>query len=100
MTNSGPAICTLRDGVVHDITAQVPTLAHLLPCDKPSDVIGTAEGPPLGAIEEIVENSDEAVRDPRAPYLLAPIDIQAVKACGVTFAQSLVERVVEENDRR
>jgi hypothetical protein len=33
---------------------------------------------------------------PHQPWLLAPIDLQAVKAAGVTFATSLLERVVEE----
>jgi len=30
------------------------------------------------------------------PRLLAPCDVQAIKACGVTFAVSLLERVIEE----
>mgnify|MGYP002413620311 FL=1 len=35
-------------------------------------------------------------REKNHPYLLAPVDLQAIKACGVTFAQSMLERVIEE----
>ncbi|MCG8356605.1 MAG: fumarylacetoacetate hydrolase, partial [Kiloniellales bacterium] len=36
-------------------------------------------------------------RDPALPYFLAPCDLQALKACGVTFVRSLLERVIEEH---
>ena len=38
-------------------------------------------------------------RDPARPWLLAPIDLQAIKAAGVTFAISMLERVIEERAR-
>jgi fumarylacetoacetate (FAA) hydrolase family protein len=38
--------------------------------------------------------------DMARPHFLAPCDLQAVKACGVTFASSMVERVIEEKGRR
>jgi fumarylacetoacetate (FAA) hydrolase family protein len=41
----------------------------------------------------------EDKRDPQRPHLLAPIDLQAIKAAGVTFAISLLERVIEEHAR-
>ncbi len=96
MTSRGPALCTLRGGAAIDITPTFPTLAHLLHSPSPGASLGTADGSALGSIDEIIANSDEAAREASAPYLLAPIDLQAVKACGVTFARSMVERVVEE----
>ena len=53
-------------------------------------------GPSLGSLAEILENSLEPEVNPDRPRLLAPVDLQAVKACGVTFAESLLERVIEE----
>ena len=96
MMPAGPAICTLRDGKAVDITADIPAVAHLLRHDLPAKAARKAKGVALGSIDTIVKNSDEAHRDLQMPYLLAPIDLQAVKACGVTFVSSMVERVVEE----
>lgn len=96
MMAAGPAVCTLRDGKAVDITAEIPTVAHLLRHDFPAKAARKAKGVALGSIAKIVKNSDEARRDLQMPYLLTPIDLQAVKACGVTFVSSMVERVVEE----
>lgn len=96
MTRDGPSVCTLREGLAVDLTAELPTLAHLLTRSAPSEAIKAAKGESLGPVDAIIVNSDEVARDPAKPYLLAPFDLQAVKACGVTFVSSMVERVVEE----
>src|SRR5690606_10865625 len=49
--------------------------------------------------EEILANTPLATRDASKPYLIAPIDLQAVKAAGVTFVVSMLERVIEEQAR-
>lgn len=90
----GPALVTVHEGNVIDITAFGPTMADLLERDDVLEVVRRAEGPSLGSIETLLANSQQA--QPQAPYLLAPCDVQAVKACGVTFAVSLLERVIEE----
>ncbi|MGM1051981.1 MAG: fumarylacetoacetate hydrolase family protein [Pseudomonadota bacterium] len=90
----GPALVTLHEGEVIDITAHGPTMADLLERDDLLDVVAHAEGPSLGNLETLFANSQTSPA--RAPYLLAPCDLQAVKACGVTFAVSLLERVIEE----
>ena len=59
-----------------------------------------AAGRPIGDVDTIRENSFEATRDEGRPWLLAPCDLQAVKASGVTFVVSLLERVIEEVERR
>ncbi|RCV91182.1 fumarylacetoacetate hydrolase family protein [Billgrantia montanilacus] len=90
----GPALVAVRDGRVIDITESGPTMADLLERDDLLAVVRRAEGPTLCSLEALLANSLDARQ--RAPYLLAPCDVQAVKACGVTFAVSLLERVIEE----
>lgn len=90
----GPALITVQNGQVFDITAFGPTMADLLERDDVQEVVRRAEGPNLGSIEALLSNSQ--LPQPQAPYLLAPCDVQAIKACGVTFAVSLLERVIEE----
>ena len=89
----GPAVVTLRDGLPVDITcAAAPTVSHLLDLPDPAAHLRNAPGTPLGPLERIATNPVD--RDHL--HLLAPCDLQAVKACGVTFARSMVERVIEE----
>ncbi|MGP9497638.1 fumarylacetoacetate hydrolase family protein [Halomonas sp. AOP43-D1-4] len=90
----GPALVTVNEGNIIDITEFGPTMADLLERDDVLEVVRRAEGASLGSIETLLANSQQA--QPQAPYLLAPCDVQAVKACGVTFAVSLLERVIEE----
>ena len=90
----GPAVVAVRAGGVFDLTATIPTIADLLVADDPAAVARQAEGPRLGSIEELAANSVEA--NAERPYFLAPADLQPVKACGVTFAKSMLERLIEE----
>nr|WP_264477685.1 fumarylacetoacetate hydrolase family protein [Halomonas malpeensis] len=90
----GPVLVTVRRGQVIDITEFGPTMADLLERDDLRDVVQNARGSSLGHIDTLVANSQTVPA--KAPYLLAPCDVQAVKACGVTFAVSLLERVIEE----
>jgi fumarylacetoacetate (FAA) hydrolase family protein len=96
----GPSVIGVRGGEAVDLTRSYPTVSHLLNVAKPADVraaIRTA--PSLGSLEVIVANSVEGARDAATPWLLAPCDLQAVKASGVTFVSSLLERVIEERAR-
>jgi fumarylacetoacetate (FAA) hydrolase family protein len=96
----GPAIVALRDGALVDITSrEAPTMRDLLEREAPGDVVCAAEGEAIGALAAIAANSWEQARDPSKPWLLAPFDLQAVKAAGVTFCESLLERVIEEQAR-
>jgi fumarylacetoacetate (FAA) hydrolase family protein len=93
----GPGIVTLRAGEVFDITCRdVPTLSHLCALPDPAGWTRQAEGQAIGRVDDVLANADEAQRDPRKPWLLAPVDLQAIKASGVTFIASLMERVIEE----
>ncbi|NDW05974.1 fumarylacetoacetate hydrolase family protein [Jiella pacifica] len=91
---NGPAVVTLRDGRLVDITSSTaPTVSDICEMADPASYVRTAVGRDLGALAEIAAETD---RSGSKPYLLAPCDLQAVKACGVTFASSMIERVIEE----
>ena len=92
--HAGPAIVVVRQGRVLDVSAEVATLADLLDREDPAAFVAGLDGEDLGTVETLLEHSLAAPR--RAPCLLAPCDLQAIKACGVTFAVSLLERVIEE----
>ena len=94
---AGPSLVCVRDGAILDITsADAPTMRDLLEMDDPASFVRSALGASLGAVEEIAANSVAHRSDATRPHMLAPFDLQAVKACGVTFAQSIIERVIEE----
>ena len=59
----------------------------------------TPRATPSGRSRTILANTPRDKRDPKKPWLLAPVDLQAVKAAGVTFAVSMLERVIEEQAR-
>ncbi|MBY3037234.1 fumarylacetoacetate hydrolase family protein [Rhizobium laguerreae] len=92
----GPSIVMLREGMLVDITSrEAPTLSALLELQDAAAFVRAASGKAIGSLADIAANSTGAP-DQTRPYLLAPVDLQAVKACGVTFAQSMIERVIEE----
>jgi len=97
LPGQGPAVVLVNAGAVHDISAYVATVSALLEVADPVAYLRALPlAAPLTELLALLENSDPARRDPRQPWLLAPIDLQAIKAAGVTFAASLLERVVEE----
>jgi fumarylacetoacetate (FAA) hydrolase family protein len=94
---AGPSVVLVWPDGVYDVSRHVATVSALL--DQPDPVAFLRTLPTdrrLGSIEDMLRNSDPAERDASRPWLLAPIDLQAIKAAGVTFASSLLERVVEE----
>lgn len=91
---NGPSVVVVRQGEVFDITAQAATVSDLLDHDDAAAFARAAQGESLGRVEALIE---AALSGADAPVrLLAPCDVQAIKACGVTFAVSLLERVIEE----
>src|SRR5262249_2365449 len=80
-----------------DLTRSYPTVSGLLNTANPDDVRAAIKAAPsIGKIDALIGNSVEGHRDSSRPWLLAPCDLQAVKASGVTFIASLLERVIEE----
>jgi fumarylacetoacetate (FAA) hydrolase family protein len=93
----GPALVVLREGRLTDITSrEAPTMRDLMEREDVVEFVDRAEGADLGSLDEIAANSVEGTANGGRAHLLAPCDLQAVKACGVTFARSMVERVIEE----
>ena len=96
----GPSVIAVRGDLAVDLTPSYPTVSQLLNIVTPDDLRAAIKNAPvIGRLGDIVANSTEGHRDPSRPWLLAPCDLQAVKASGVTFVASLLERVIEERAR-
>jgi len=92
-----PLVVAVRDNVIYDITSRTtPTVRDICEMADPAGYVRTTVGVAIGTLAEIAHNSFEAGRDLARPFLLSPVDLQAVKASGVTFVASLLERVIEE----
>jgi fumarylacetoacetate (FAA) hydrolase family protein len=93
--NGGPSVVAVRGGQVFDITRHGPTVSDLFERDDLLAIVRDAEGEALGDAAQLAQAAlkGESLNGVR---LLAPCDLQAIKACGVTFAVSLLERVIEE----
>ncbi|MGI4952801.1 MAG: fumarylacetoacetate hydrolase family protein [Janthinobacterium lividum] len=92
----GPVVVAIRAEGVFDVSAQFPTMADLTEAADPAAALRAAPGTPLGPLAAILANTDPAARDTARPWLLAPIDLHVIKAAGVTFPVSMLERVIEE----
>jgi fumarylacetoacetate (FAA) hydrolase family protein len=99
----GPSPVVVREGSLYDLSAVAATSSILLNCADPvrvvRDAIVRGWAKPVADAAAAIENSHADRRDPSRPYILAPCDLQAVRACGVTFVSSMVERVIEEHAR-
>ncbi len=93
---AGPSVVAIRSGGIFDISAAAPTMRDLCESADPAAVVRNCSGERIGSVTEVLANTPEALRDISKPWLLAPIDLQAVKAAGVTFPRSMLERVIEE----
>eukprot|EP01034_Spumella_vulgaris_P037321 gene37321-46051_t len=93
---NGPCVVVVRNGEVFDITAQAPTVSELFERSDLAAFVRGAQGESLGPVQRLLDAALAAQPDADIPQLLAPCDLQALKACGVTFAVSLLERVIEE----
>ena len=95
--NGGPTVAMIREDGVYDIMSVATTVTALMELDNPAaSVKSAALGPKLGDLADLLVNAVANGRDSSKPYLLAPCDLQALKAAGVTFAASMLERVIEE----
>jgi fumarylacetoacetate (FAA) hydrolase family protein len=92
----GPSVVAIRTDGVYDISEYAPTMRDLAESTDPVRLIRFARGERLERLIEILANTPEAYRQANKAWLLAPVDLQAIKAAGVTFVRSLLERVIEE----
>src|SRR4051812_24151734 len=92
---AGPAVVVLRREGVFDLSPHFATMSTLLDTDAPAQAVQAVAGEFLCSVDALLDNSRAEGRDPAVPWLLAPCDLQVVKAAGVTFAASMIERVIE-----
>jgi len=95
----GPAVVRVDGERLTDVSRAFPTARDLCEAEDPAAALRGAEGEDLGLLADILANTDPDARDVAKPWLLSPIDLQAVKAAGVTFVTSMLERVIEERAR-
>ena len=97
---SGPCLVVVNGADLCDISSVASTSTDLLNLDDPVGAIRRATSlRRVAALTDALANSLPDDRDATAPWLLAPCDLQAIKASGVTFVASLLERVIEEQAR-
>ncbi|MGX1163095.1 fumarylacetoacetate (FAA) hydrolase family protein [Arthrobacter sp. SLBN-100] len=92
--SQGPRVISVRGTEVFDLTPEVRTVAELVDHPDPSDLVLQTAGRPRWDLAELIDASLDGDRN--WPHLLSPIDLQVIKACGVTFVESMIERVIEE----
>jgi fumarylacetoacetate (FAA) hydrolase family protein len=90
----GPCVVAVRKNRLIDITSKrAPTMRDVCEMVDATAMLAAIPGEDVGSVEDVLRGAVEGVR------ILAPIDLQAVKAAGVTFATSMLERVIEEKAR-
>lgn len=94
-STAGPSPIVLRADGVFDLSPRFATLSELLEQDNPLEAVRSTPGVFVTSIEALLANSGSDTNTDK-PYLLAPLDLQVIKAAGVTFAASMIERVIEE----
>lgn len=89
--HNGPCLVVVSHDRLLDVTSLGPTMSVLLERERLVVDIRDGHFDDLGALDEYLDGT--------RGYLLTPVDLQAVKAAGVTFADSMLERVIEEQAR-
>ncbi len=96
---TGPVLVNVRPDGVYDLGAVAITMSELLELADPVAAVRQPLGKRLGDVAAILSNSEHTERRPELPWFLAPCDLQCLKATGVTFVNSVLERVIEEQAR-
>ena len=90
----GPCVAAVRGEQLVDLTGVVPTVSELLEREDAVDLVRSAPGGRTWPLGEVLDAT--LARRRGTAHLLAPVDLQVLKAAGVTFVRSMLERVVEE----
>jgi fumarylacetoacetate (FAA) hydrolase family protein len=99
LEGSGPLLVTVQPEGVYDLSAIAATMSDLLDLPDPVATVRRATGARIGDTAVILKNSNQDERQRSLPWFLAPCDLQCLKATGVTFVNSVLERVIEEQAR-
>ena len=95
----GPVVVRIDGDDLLDLSEIAPTTSELFDHPHVARAIRDARRlPRVGSLQQALGNSHRA-GEPQSPRLLAPCDLQAIKAAGVTFVASMLERVIEEQAR-
>lgn len=93
----GPHVVQIKSGKVYDLSPFFNSTSELINTDGVVEVLNNLKDlRVLAELSETIENSIYTKKKTTVPYFMAPNDIQSIKACGVTFIKSLLERVIEE----
>jgi fumarylacetoacetate (FAA) hydrolase family protein len=95
----GPVLVRIDGEDLLDLSTVAPTASELFERAGVADEIRARSLPRIGALTQALANSSAEHHDAALPSLLAPCDLQAIKAAGVTFVASMLERVIEEQSR-
>src|SRR6476469_2155151 len=96
---AGPVLVRVDGDDLIDITAIAATATELFERPGAATEIRARSRPRIGTLAAALANASAEDRNLSAPWLLAPCDLQAIKAAGVTFVASMLERVIEEQTR-
>lgn len=96
---TGPVLVRVREDGLHDLSPLAATCSELLERTDAAAAVRGFQGTRIADTAAVLVNSASDQRSPALPWLLAPCDLQALKAAGVTFVASMLERVIEEQAR-
>ena len=92
----GPCVVVVDGTELVDITEVEPTTSTLFErLDLAHQVDTTGAPGRRWRLQDVIDSCRDEW-DPTLPRLLAPVDLQVIKAAGVTFVASMLERVIEE----
>jgi fumarylacetoacetate (FAA) hydrolase family protein len=95
----GAVLVRADHDAVYDLSGLAPTCSALLELPDAAAAVRSHRAPRIASVADVIANSSADARVDETPWLLAPCDLQAVKASGVTFVASMLERVIEEQAR-
>jgi fumarylacetoacetate (FAA) hydrolase family protein len=95
----GPVLVRADHESIYDLSLLAPTCSALMEFPDPAAAVRDFKAPRIASVADVIANSGADARVDETPWLLAPCDLQAVKASGVTFVASMLERVIEEQAR-
>ena len=96
---SGPVLVRVQADGITSLEHLAATTSQLLDLPDAAAQVHAQPGTYIADTAAVLANSAFAARNPALPWLLAPCDLQALKAAGVTFVASMLERVIEEQAR-
>ncbi|HEY5580127.1 MAG TPA: fumarylacetoacetate hydrolase, partial [Rhodoferax sp.] len=99
LNDVGPVLVCIKPDGVYDLSSAAVTMSELLELDDPVSAVRQHGLTRIGDTQAVLRNSSQDERNTALPWFLAPCDLQAIKASGVTFISSMLERVIEEQAR-